>query len=252
MKKKVWFLVCIIGCLLLITACGDKDAKAGDDKKTLKMATSADFPPFESHDPNGEIIGFDVDLAKALAEELGYELEITDMSFDGLIGSLQAGRVDMVLSGMSATEERKENVDFSTVYNSSGQMFISKTGEEVASMDELDGKTLGVQLGSIQEEGAENMKDEYGFDIKKIDDAGMIIQELMTGRVDVAYLDKQVAKGFMDAQDLVGFDDPTESSPGMAIAFPKGSDIVEQVNEVLEKFEEDGTLDELKQEWLKE
>ncbi len=252
MSKKIGLLALFIGLLLALVACGDASESSGDKKETLKMATSADYPPFESHDTNGDFIGFDIDLAHAVAEELGYELEITDMSFDGLIGSLQAGRVDMVLSGMSATEDRKDNVDFSTEYNRSGEMFISTKENEIQDMDELDGKTIGVQLGSIQEEGAEKIKDDYGFNVKKIDDAGMLIQELVTGRIDVAYLDKEVAQGYMKAQDLVGFNDPTRSSPGMAIAFPKGNDLVDKVNEVLEQFEEDGTLDALKEEWLTE
>lgn len=252
MNKKIGLLALLVSILLVLAACGDSKAASGDKKETLKMATSADYPPFESHDTNGDFIGFDIDLANAVADELGYELEITDMSFDGLIGALQADRVDMVLSGMSATEDRKGNVDFSTAYNRSGEMFISTKDNEISDIDQLDGKTMGVQLGSIQEEGAEKIQEEYGFEIKKIDDAGMLIQELVTGRIDVAYLDKEVAQGFIKAQDLVGFKDETRSSPGMAIAFPKGNDLVDEVNEVLKQFEEDGTLDELKEEWLSE
>lgn len=252
MKRKLGIIGLVVSVLLMLAACGDTEEASGEEKKTLKMATSADYPPFESHDTNGDFIGFDIDLAKAIAEELGYELDITDMSFDGLISSLQADRVDFVISGMSATEDRKENVDFSKEYNRSGEMFISTKDNEYTDVDQFDGKIVGVQLGSIQEEGAEKIKDEYGFEVKKIDDAGMLIQELVTGRIDVVYLDKEVAQGYMEEQDLVGFDDPTRSSPGMAIAFPKGNDLVDEVNEALETLEEDGTIDALKEEWLTE
>ena len=121
MKKTI--LSCMfIFTLLVMAACGqsNKDGATGEktsNKKVLTMATSADFAPFESREPSGKIIGFDIDLANAIADELGYKLEIKDMKFDGLIGALQAKRIDMVISGMSATEKRKKNVDFSTVYN---------------------------------------------------------------------------------------------------------------------------------------
>ncbi len=240
--------------MFVVVACGNAEKKNGadDSEHVLKMATSADFPPFESRDTDGEFIGFDIELAEAIAEALGYTLEITDMKFDGLIGALQADRVDFVMSGMSASEDRKKNVDFSIEYNRSGEMFVSTFDNEVTTMDELEGKTVGVQLGSIQEEGAEKIKDEYDFEIKKIDDATMLIQELITGRIDAAYLDKEVAQGYMSAQDLSGFDDPTRSSPGMAIAFPKGNDLVDDVNKVLEKFLKDGTIEQLQEKWLTE
>ncbi|WP_201777908.1 transporter substrate-binding domain-containing protein [Ornithinibacillus contaminans] len=243
----------------LLAACGSGDANSSaegnndsGEKKVLKMATSADFPPFESYDTEGNFVGFDIALAQSIADELGYELEIEDMDFDGLIGSLQAKRVDLVLSGMSATDARKENVDFSTEYHRSGEMFISKTDAGIEDLESLEGKIVGVQLGTIQEEGADELASEYGFEVKKTDDVSILIQEMNSNRIDVAYMDKTVALGYMESQGFAGFDDPTSSSPGMAIAFPKGSAIVEEVNAVLAKFEEDGTLQKLKDEWLAE
>ena len=167
------------------------------------------------------------------------------MNFDGLIGALQANRVDMVLAGMSATEERAQNVDFS-VENTivPGEMFLTTKDEAIGSLEDLQGKIVGVQLGTIQEEGADTLSEEYGFEVKKIDSANVLIQELITGRIDVAYLDKEVATGFMEEHDITGFDDPTTASPGMAIAVPKGSELKEKVDQVLQQFIEDGTLDE--------
>jgi len=258
MKKllsKGFVLFMMIG---LLVACGTDNQEPtstdtgnnNDGKKILKMATSADFAPFESYNPDGEMVGFDIELAEMIAEELGYELQIEDMKFGGLVGALQANRVDMVLSGMSADEERRENVDFSIEYNESSEMLLSTKDEPIETLEELTGKTIGVQLGSIQEEGAETLSKEYDFEIKKIDDGPMLIQELISNRIDVAYMDKDVAIGYLEAQDLYGFDDPTSSSPGMAVAFPKGSDLVEDVNNVLEKLEEDGELQALRDKWL--
>ncbi len=230
----------------------DTEADTDDEDNVLVMATSPDYPPFESLDVNGDFVGFDIELAKLIAEELGMELEIRDMKFDGLIGALQAERVDMVLSGMSATENRRQNVDFSLEYHSSGEMFVTRKDEPMTDLANLEGKMVGVQLGTIQEEGAKAIQEDYGFELKALDDAQMLVQELITNRVDVIYLDKQVAKGFIEAQDLAGFDDPTDASPGMAVAFPKGSPLVEDVNTALESIIDSGKLEELEAEFLSE
>ncbi|WP_121639046.1 transporter substrate-binding domain-containing protein [Virgibacillus sp. Bac330] len=256
MKHKMILVVFVVLLTGIITACGSSDDKASGEaekeKKVLKMATSADFPPFETRDPEGNFEGFDIELGQMIAEELGYELEIEDMQFDGLIGALQADRVDMVMSGMSATEERKKNVDFSTEYHRSGESFLTTKDSEIETIDDLKGKTVGVQLGTIQEEGAKKLAKEYGFEVKAVDKAGLLPQELNANRIDVGYMDKTVAAGYVKEQDLKFFDDPTESSPGMGIAFPKGSELVEKVNDVLAKFEENGEIQKLEDKWLKE
>lgn len=254
--SKGFILLAMIG---LLVACGtsnqdstsiNSEDNTNTGEKILKMATSADFAPFESYNPDGEMVGFDIELAGMIAEELGYELVIEDMKFDGLVGALQADRVDMVMSGMSADEERKENVDFSVEYNESSEMLLSTKDAPIEDLESLTGKTIGVQLGSIQEEGAERLGEQYDFEVKKIDDGPMIIQELVSNRIDVAYMDKDVALGYIEAQDLFGFDDPTSSSPGMAVAFPKGSELVEDVNKVIETLEENGELQALRDKWL--
>lgn len=253
--KKFGLLITLI-LTLVLAACGQNNesgnGEAGEDKKVLTMGTSADFAPFESRNTSGEVEGFDIDLAKYIADELGYELKIEDMKFDGLIGALQANRVDLVLSGMSATEKRAQNVDFSTQYHHSGEMFITLKDSEVTTLEQLEGKTVGVQLGTIQEEGARKLQETVDFEIKAIDNATILIQELLSNRIDVAYLDKSVATGYINEQGLTGFDDPTTSSPGMAVAFPKGSELVDEVNQVLKEMEENGKLEELKAKWLSE
>lgn len=255
--KKISLALLALLMMIVLAACGSGEdagpaSEDSSEKGTLTMGTSADFPPFESVDPEGEIIGFDIDLAKAIAEELGYEIEIRDMKFDGLIGALQSDRIDFVMSGMSATDERKENVDFSTEYHRSGEMFLSQQDAGIESIEDLEGKTLGVQLGTIQEQGARSIQEEYGFEIKPIDSSSIMVQELLSNRVDAIYIDKAVGMGYQEEQDLAGFDDPTTASPGMAAAFPKGSELVEEINEALATLEENGTLQELKDKWLSE
>jgi len=254
MKKKSLFIGLLASAAFVLGACSDDTAAGSAEKKVLEMGTSAEFAPFESRNPAGEIVGFDIDLANYIADELGYELEITDMKFDGLIGALQSDRVDIVIAGMSATDSRRENVDFSTEYNHSGEMFVTSEDSDVTSLEDLEGLTVGVQLGTIQEEGAKKILEEedVDFELKALDDSGALIQEILSGRIEVAYMDKEVALGYLAQQDLEAFDDPTTSSPGMAVAFPKGSELVDEVNEALAKAEESGFLKELQDKWLSE
>lgn len=249
--KKTYLFITMVFALVMMAACTNANNQGANQAKVLKMGTSADFAPFESTDPSGKIIGFDVDLANAIAKKLGYKLEITDMKFDGLIGALQTKRVDVVLAGMSATAKRKQNVDFSTEYNRSGEMFITLKGSNIKSIDDLKGNTVGVQLGTIQEEGAKKLQGKMKFDIKAEDNAQTLIQDLLSKRIQVAYMDKSVATGYIKKQNLAGFNDPTSSSPGMAVAFPKGSKLVNDVNKALKDLEQNGQMQKLKDKWLK-
>ena len=259
MLKNKWLLTGAATLTLALGACGEEAAEtdspaAEEETEVLEMATSADYPPYESRNAEGEFVGFDIELAQYIADELGRELEITDMKFDGLIGALQSGRADMVLAGMNATEERKQNVDFSTVYHNSGETFLTLPDSGIDSLEELEGKTVAVQLGTMQESTIEALVEEEGMDIeiKSIDDAGLMVQELLAGRVDAAYLDTTAAVGFMEEQGLTGFEDPTAKSPGVAIAFPEDSELVDDVNAILAEAEESGYLDELRNEWFVE
>jgi arginine/lysine/histidine transporter system substrate-binding protein len=253
--KKVILMISIIFTIAIMGACSGIQKASGVETKTgkvLTVGTSADFPPFETRDTSGNIVGFDIDLGNYIAKKLGYKLEIKDMNFDGLIGALQTKRVDMVLAGMSATEKRKKNVDFSIPYNHSGEMFITTKGSSVKSVDDLKGKTIGVQLGSIQDEGAQKLQKTIPFQVQKMDNSTTLIQDLLSNRIQVAYLDKSVAEGYIKKQGLTGFDDPTSSSPGMAAAFPKGSSLAKDVNKVLKQMQENGKLEELKKKWIKD
>lgn len=120
------------------------DAAAGG---TLVMATNAEFPPYEYHD-GGEIVGIDADIAAAIAEQLGMELKIEDMAFDSIIMAVNSGKADVGIAGMTVTEDRLENVNFSDPYATSSQVIIVTGDSEIGSSDDLSGKKIGVQLGT--------------------------------------------------------------------------------------------------------
>lgn len=174
MKKLVAALSLMVLVVGLV-ACGNDDNGNGSDDTgsavtdgVLVMGTSADYYPFQFIDlETGDFAGFDIDLAHYIADALGYELEIVDMEFGSLITSLRNERVDMVLAGMSATDERREVVDFSNVYYQANNGTILTFAGTINSSDDLAGLTIGVQTGSIQQQIGEALIED-GYDIELV------------------------------------------------------------------------------------
>jgi arginine/lysine/histidine transporter system substrate-binding protein len=254
MKKVMGLFLIMILAVGVLAACGEtKDANEGA-KKSLVMATSADYAPFEyiESDKSDEIIGFDVDLAKAIAGKLDYEVEVKDMDFGGLIQSLKSGQADFVLAGMTPTEKRKKNVDFSDIYYTAQHMVISKKDSGISAVEDLEGKTVGVQLGSIQEGKAEEINKTVAIKVENRNRIPELIQELKAGRFDAIIIEDTVAKGYLNKEaDLTSYtisDDPEEA--GSAIAFPKDSELTEKFNKELQKMKENGELQELIVKWF--
>ncbi|MDR7075159.1 polar amino acid transport system substrate-binding protein [Neobacillus niacini] len=254
MKKAIILFMTTILFAGILAACGKSESGNAGDNKTLVMATSADYAPFEyiESDKSDEIIGFDVDLANAIAGKLGYEVEVKDMDFGGLIQSLKSGQADFVLAGMTPTEKRKKNVDFSDIYYTAQHMVISKKESGIATIEDLEGKTVGVQLGSIQEGKAEEINKTVAIKVENRNRIPELIQELKAGRFDAIIIEDTVAKGYLEKEaDLTNFtmsDDPEEA--GSAIAFPKDSDLTEKFNKELQNMKENGELQELIVKWF--
>lgn len=259
MKKLSLFIISIL-MIGLLAACGtateegnETSGSEGESKKVLKMATSADYPPFEYIDTakGSDIIGFDIDLVNALAEKTGYEVEVQDMDFNSLIPALQAKQIDLVLAGMTPTPERAENVDFTDIYYTANHMIVSLKDNEVKSVEELDGKTVGVQLGSIQEEKAAEIAEQVSLKVENRNKISELIQELKSGRIDAAIIEDTVAAGYFEKDDqLAGFTLESSEEAGSAIAFQKGSEYTEEFNKALNEMKENGELDELIIKWF--
>ncbi|NWQ39923.1 transporter substrate-binding domain-containing protein [Bacillus sp. EB106-08-02-XG196] len=254
MKKIIGLFITMILAAVVLAGCGEgKNDNAGENK-TLVMATSADYAPFEyiESDKSDEIIGFDVDLAKAITGKLGYEMEIKDMDFGGLIQSLKSGQADFVLAGMTPTEKRKKNVDFSDIYYTAQHMIISKKDNGIEKVEDLKGKTVGVQLGSIQEGKADEINKTVAITVENRNRIPELIQELKAGRFDAIIIEDTVAKGYLEKEaDFTSFtisDDPEEA--GSAIAFPKDSELTDKFNKELQKMKENGELQELIAKWF--
>ena len=287
MKKLLALLLATVMTMSLLTACGssetaaeagneetqaevgneEADAEAGNEEAqanaeanveeaaeaaalsdgVLTVGTNAEFPPFEYVDDNGEPDGFDIALIKAIGEKLGVEVEVENMEFASLVSSI-GSKIDVAIAGMTVTEERQQSVDFSNAYYEAVQYVILPADSEIATAQDLEGKTIGVQLGTTgdfiaTDDIADTTVNQYNKGVDAVND-------LINGRVDCVIIDKNPAlvfaskfEGQLIALDGAQFDFGPEE---YAIALPKGDTaLTEQINAALEEIKADGTFDEL-------
>lgn len=212
----------------------------------LTVGTNAEFPPFEYVDDNGEPDGFDMALVKAIGEKLGVEVTIENMEFASLVSSI-GSKIDIAAAGMTVTEERQQSVDFTDSYYEAVQYVILPADSEITAAADLEGKTIGVQLGTTGDFIAEEIADSTVSQYNKAVDA---VNDLINGRVDCVIIDKNPAlvfeskfEGQVVAVDGAQFDFEPEE---YAIAVPKGDTaLLEQINAALAEIKADGTFDEL-------
>ncbi|MBP7128358.1 transporter substrate-binding domain-containing protein [Trichococcus shcherbakoviae] len=272
MKKGLLKLVLGTMSILALAACGNTsdtaDSSATDsaastattdklqeikDKGKLVMGTSADYPPYEWHlikDGKDEIIGFDIDIAQAIADELGVELEVKDMAFDGLIPALSTGKIDMIIAGMNATEERKQSVDFTDVYYTQTDIVVirKEDADKFTSEDSLKTAALATQKATVQETYLlETFPD---AEIQSVPKWNTAIMSLTTGKVDAVMMVDTVAKQFIAQNDdlmVANFDiNSTPNAAAIAVA-KNGGDFLETVNNIVNEMKESGKIEELYQ-----
>lgn len=247
----------IIGCKNSTTNNSNQNSKISSsslkdikEKGKIVVGTSADYPPYEFHkeiDGKDQIVGVDVSIAQEVAKDLGVELEIKDMDFDGLLVSLQAGKSDVVFAAMNPTDERKENADFSDIYNKENNVFIVRKGEEdsIKSLDDLKNKKIGVQKGSVQEELIKEKLPEA--EIKGLGKATDLVLDLKNKKVDAILLDSPVAKFNCDNNSDIALTSITIEAPddGAAIAMKKGStELQAEINKTIKRLKDEGKIDE--------
>ena len=206
----------------------------------LPMATNATFPPYERTTDSGEIEGIDVDTAKAIAEKLGLELQIDDMDFDAALLSVQQGKADIVMAGVTVTDERKAVMDFSDSYATGIQSIIVPEGSDITSPDDLAGKKIGTQRGTT---GYIYCSDDFGDDaVVAYDDGLTAVQALKNGQVDAVVIDNAPATEYVAANPGLVILDTSYAEEDYAIGMAKGSALEDAVNAALEELKADGTL----------
>ena len=257
MKKII--ATAVLGIMTMgLAGCGSSNDKNSDSKTDLLekiqkngklvVGMSADYAPYEFHIiENGQdkIVGFDVSLAKEIADELDVELEIKEMDFDALITALPAGKVDMVISGMNPTEKRKKAVDFSDIYYTAnhGILVRAEDADKYTNFSDLDGLKVGAQLGSTQAELASTLIKDANLQL--LSNVNNLILELKSGKVDAVVMEVGVAQMAVKNNPELAVGKPVyeETDSGNAIAIAKGNeDLVKIVNGVISRITEDGTM----------
>lgn len=245
--KKV--LVVALAALMAVICLAGCSAKS--ESKTLTLATSADFPPYESIGDNGEYVGIDIEIAQAIADKLGYELKVENMDFDSIITAVSSGKADMGMAGLTVTDERLQSVDFSTSYATGIQAVIVAENSPIATVDDLyaDGATykVGVQLtttGDIYFSG--DIDDGLTTcTIEEYQTGAEAVASLASGKIDAVIIDNEPAKSFVSANSGLKILDTKYTEEDYAIAFAKNSELTAEVNSALEDLINDGTVQKI-------
>lgn len=217
-------------------------AAMAEEGGTLVMATNAEFPPYEYHEGD-EIVGIDAEVAALIAEELGMTLEIEDMAFDSVLAAVQTGKADIGMAGLTVTEDRKESVNFSDTYAHATQMIIVTEDSDITTPDDLEGKTIGVQLGTT---GDIYVEDVEGASIDRYSKGFEAVQALIQGKVDAVVIDGEPAKVFVEENEGIKLVDEAFTEEEYAIAVAKDNEeLLEKINAAMATLKENGKFQEV-------
>ena len=215
----------------------------------LTMGTNATFPPYEYKDGD-DVVGIDAEIAQALADKLGLKVKIVDMDFDSLIASVQSGKIDMSLAGMTVTEERKQNVDFTDSYATGVQVIIVKEDSDIASADDVEGKLIGVQQGTT---GHLYCADDFGEEnVIPYANGATAVQALLQGKVDCVVIDQEPAKAFVEANAGLKILETAYTTEDYAAAVSKDNPaLTAALNSALQELKDDGTIQGILDKYIK-
>lgn len=257
--SKVFGGLVLVASTCLLTACGSsdkKDTSVSDikDKGTMVVALNPEFAPFEFKtlvDGKDTIVGADIEIAEAIGEELGVKVKFSSMSFNNVLASLQSGKADIAISGISATPERKKAYNFSEpYYESKNVVLIKKTDlDKYTKTTSLDGLSVGTQKGTIQETVAsEQLK---GSKVVALTQNGEMINELKNGQIQAVVLEKPIAEGYVANNDDLTISNITlknDDADAYAVALPKDDDkLTKKVNKVINNLKDSGKIDQFVQ-----
>ena len=245
MKKMQKFLAMALGLVMLLAlaACGSSNSDADTTsasgsagKTTVTVATSPDFPPFESLD-GSEVVGIEVDILQAITGKLGMEMQLEQMDFESVIPGVQAGKFDIGMSGITITADRQKNCDFTQPYFLASQAIVVTPDSDITCKADLEGKTISVQTGTTAEEYCM----ENGYEVLAFAANNDAAAALTSGKAAAWVVDNEVGVALAAQQGLVVLDEAMTSEP-YAFAFAKDSALTAQFDEALGELLADGTV----------
>ena len=257
-------MVMIASCVFAFAACkGIEDSTPEGIKEygKLVVATNAYFPPFEYKDEKGKIVGWDMDIAAALAEKLGVKLVIKNMEFDSVLLAPNANKAHISMAGISYSEKRDETLDFTQGVFNSTQVIIVTNDSTIKDPFDLEGKTVGVQSGTVGQSLAEMDPDWAGEGddvclaapktVKKFSTGAEAVLDLVKGGVDAVIIDKYPAENFVKNNEGVKIAEEPVFEDEYAFAVQEGNkELVEWLNKAIEEMKADGTMDEINKKYF--
>lgn len=240
MTKIISLVLAVVMLALCFGACGSEKEEV---KPTLTMGTNATFPPYE-YVEGDKIVGIDAEVAQAIADKLGMELVIKDMDFNGIVAAVQTGSIDIGMAGMTVTEDRLKSVNFTDSYAKGIQVVIVKEGSAIKSIDDLDGKTIGVQEATT---GDVYVTEDYGEQsVKRYNKGTDAVAALQNGTVDAVVIDNEPAKAFVKGTSGLKILDTEYANEDYAIAISKNNtELMDKVNGALKELIADGTVQKI-------
>lgn len=261
--KKMIVAALAASLVLSLAGCGSKGAEtekttaaAGETKEagneaaggTLVMATNAEFPPYEYREGDN-VVGIDVEIGEAIAKSMGMELKVEDMAFDSIIVAVDAGKADLGLAGLTVTEDRLMNVNFSDPYTTATQVVIVKDDSPITSPNDLEGKKIGVQLGTTGDQYAGDIKDAT---VERYNKGFEAVQAMTQGKIDAVIIDREPAKVFVEQNEGIKMLDEAYTEEEYAIAIKKDNDeLLKKVNTALEDLKSSGELQKILDKYIK-
>ncbi|MEJ6348015.1 ABC transporter substrate-binding protein/permease [Holzapfeliella sp. He02] len=249
MKKSIVAILAAIVSVISIALVTPQHASVNAaEKKVYQIGTDVTFPPFEfANSTDGQYVGIDIDLMKAIAEEEGFEVKILPLGFSAAVQALDTGQVDGMIAGTTITNERKNKMDFSTPYYHSGIVFASAKGSEIKSIEDAKGKRVAVKTGTSGAKYATENAEKYGYQIVNFDDSNSMYQDVITGNSAGVFEDMSVVSYAINQGTALQIASETLSNDPYGFSVKKGQnqDLLNAFNQGLEKLKQNGTYDQI-------
>ncbi|OAS88323.1 MULTISPECIES: basic amino acid ABC transporter substrate-binding protein [Metabacillus] len=260
MKKGLFTFVLVLAFMMILSACGTSQETSGgegsdskEEKKVLRVATEANYAPFEYQD-KGEVVGFDIDFIQAVAKEAGYEVEVVNVGWDPLFVEVKDEIADIGLSAITINDDRKQTYDFSVPYFLSTNKILVPEGSDIKTAADLKDKVIAVQTGTTGQEAVDSIVGENNPKVKKFENNNLAIMELNSGGADAVVADNTVVEEYVknnpDKKLIVVEDEDSFDAEYYGLMFPKGSKLKAEFDEAINQVLDNGKYTEIYNEWF--